>query len=74
MLLFCYVILKSKQFRIIPIHSFKILPEYFRAIETGEKTFEVRFNGRDFANGDILCLREHDVNGNSCRALTTEVT
>lgn len=42
------------------IHSVKILPTYFEAIISGEKTFEVRFNDRDYAVGDILRLREFE--------------
>lgn len=32
-------------------HYLKIKPEYYRAIEKGEKSFEVRNNDRDFQNG-----------------------
>ena len=39
-------------------HYIKILPQYFRAIERGEKTFEVRFNDRDYKVADILHLKE----------------
>ena len=56
------------------IHELKILPEYYRLIEIGEKTFEVRFNDRDFTKGDILFLREHDENGYTGRAISAEVT
>jgi len=55
-------------------HDLKILPEYFEAIENGEKTFEVRFNDRNFAKGDVLHLREHDADGYTGRAVTAEVT
>lgn len=40
-------------------HELKILPEYFHPIMSGTKTFEVRFNDRNFSNGDILCLKEY---------------
>lgn len=36
----------------------KILPEYYQAIEKGEKSFEVRFNDRNFQKGDVLHLQE----------------
>lgn len=39
-------------------HYLKILPEYYRAIERGEKTFEVRFNDRNYQKHDILHLQE----------------
>ena len=55
-------------------HDLKILPEYFEAIVKGEKNFEVRFNDRNFAMGDILLLREHDGNRYTGRQITTEVT
>lgn len=39
-------------------HYLKILPEYYLAIEDGTKTFEVRFNDRDYHVGDVLHLQE----------------
>ena len=39
-------------------HYIKVFPEYYRAIERGEKTFEVRFNDRDYHVHDILHLQE----------------
>ena len=39
-------------------HDLKIWPEFFQAIERGEKTFEVRYNDRAYESGDILELRE----------------
>lgn len=39
-------------------HCLKILPEYFLAVERGVKTFEVRYNDRDYQIGDILVLQE----------------
>lgn len=39
-------------------HSVKILPEYFEAVISGEKTFEIRYNDRDYKVGDLLCLKE----------------
>jgi hypothetical protein len=38
----------------------KTWPEFFQAIERGEKTFEVRYNDRAYESGDILELREWD--------------
>lgn len=43
-------------------HYLKILPEYYRAIENGDKTFEVRYNDRNYQKYDILHLQEW-VNG-----------
>ncbi len=39
-------------------HELKCLPEQFRAITRGVKTFEVRRNDRNFQVGDILHLNE----------------
>lgn len=38
----------------------KIKPEYFEAVKSGKKTFEVRFDDRGFKVGDIVVLREID--------------
>lgn len=40
-------------------HYLKIKPEYYRAIEKGEKSFEVRNNDRDFQKWDVLHLQEY---------------
>ena len=42
------------------VHELKILPEYYKAIINGQKTFEIRFNDRDFRVGDTLLLKEWD--------------
>jgi len=38
-------------------HNIKIRQEYARRILDGEKTFEVRYNDRDYQRGDILEMR-----------------
>ena len=51
------------------IHELKIYPEYFKAVISGEKTFEIRKNDRPFKIGDLLALNEYDGQywtGNSC--------
>lgn len=51
------------------IHELKILPEYFQAVISGEKTFEIRKNDRPFHKGDLLALNEfngQNWTGNSC--------
>lgn len=40
-------------------HFLKCYPGYFNAIVSGNKTFEVRLNDRDFEVGDILILMEY---------------
>ena len=56
------------------VHDLKIMPEYFRAVKSGEKTFEVRFNDRNFQKGDMLHLREWDGNGYTGESIFVEVT
>lgn len=41
------------------VHELKILPEYYQAINEGIKTFEIRFNDRDYSVGDVLLLKEN---------------
>lgn len=41
-------------------HRLKTWPEYFEAIASGAKTFEVRRDDRGFAVGDMLVLEEWD--------------
>jgi len=43
-------------------HELKTWPEYFEAIASGAKTFEIRENDRDFKVGDILVLEEYNDN------------
>lgn len=45
------------------IHRLKTFNEYFQKIKSGEKTFEVRVNDRNFKIGDILELVEINVGG-----------
>ena len=40
------------------IHSLKCEKQYFDAVLSGRKSFEVRINDRDFAVGDFLALNE----------------
>lgn len=55
-------------------HYLKILPEYYRAIESGRKTFEVRINDRNYQVYDILHLEEWTSDGYTGRTITAEVT
>lgn len=42
------------------IHALKIEPQYYEAVKTGKKPFEVRKNDREFAVGDYLALNEYN--------------
>lgn len=39
-------------------HDLKILPEYFEAVASGKKKFELRKNDRDYKVHDMFVLRE----------------
>ena len=41
------------------IHELKIAPEYFEKVISKEKTFEFRYNDRNYQVGDILKLKEY---------------
>ncbi len=41
-------------------HKLKCWPEFFDAIKSGDKTFEVRSNDRNFYVGDVLRLEAWD--------------
>ena len=55
-------------------HYIKILPEYYDAIDSGKKTFEVRYNDRNYQVNDILHLQEWIDGGYSGREMAVEVT
>lgn len=41
-------------------HELKCDTKYFVRVQTGQKTFEIRKNDRNFQVGDYLILREYD--------------
>lgn len=40
-------------------HYIKILPQYFIDVDAGIKTFEIRWNDRNYKVGDVLHLQEY---------------
>ena len=55
-------------------HSLKILPKYFNAVVSGDKTFEIRKNDRNFQIGDKLILKEWDDGGYTGKIIKKEIT
>lgn len=52
------------------IHDLKIIPEWFNAVISGVKTFEVRKDDRPYKPNDVLILREFDgerYTGRTCK-------
>lgn len=56
------------------IHELKILPSFYAPILSGDKTFEIRKNDRDFKVGDTLILKEWDGEGFTGSAVSVQVT
>lgn len=55
-------------------HDLKTLPEFFRAVISGKKRFEIRKDDRGFMLGDTLLLHEFDgthFTGQTVRCLVT---
>ena len=55
------------------IHELKIQPEFFAAVCEGKKTFEIRFNDREYKAGEVLHLREWYGNEYTGRELVARV-
>lgn len=52
------------------VHYLKIKPEYYKDVECGLKTFELRKNDRNFQVGDVLMLIKLDDKGNETDQVT----
>lgn len=63
----------GKCHRIPRIHKLKINPQYFKDVVNGTKTFETRFNDRNFKVGDFLQLEEIDDKGYTGKRIVVEV-
>lgn len=44
-------------------HKLKCLPNYFDAIDRGDKNFDVRRDDRGFQKGDVVILQKYSVEG-----------
>ena len=56
------------------VHELKILPEYFEAVASGKKKFEIRLNDRNYHEGDMLRLKEWDGKEYTGNTLAVNVT
>ena len=56
------------------IHELKITPKYFEKVLSKEKTFEFRYNDRNYQVGDILNLKEYDNGTYTGRETNVEIT
>jgi len=52
------------------IHELKTIEPYFSQVEKGEKTFELRFNDRDYQVGDYLLLKRYNKENNTYNGVT----
>ena len=41
------------------LHELKILPQYFSAVKSGHKNFELRKDDRNYQVGDLVTLKEY---------------
>lgn len=56
------------------IHYVKLAPQYYGAVERREKNSEIRYNDRDYREGDWLVLREWDAGGYTGWAIVRRIT
>lgn len=56
------------------LHQLKILPEYYKKVVSGEKTFEIRKDDRGFKVGDLLELCEFEDGQYTGNSYLTEIT
>ena len=56
------------------VHELKIAPEYFEKVVSKEKTFEFRYNDRNYQVGDILKLKEYHNDNYTGRETSVQIT
>ncbi len=56
------------------VHELKIAPNYFEKVVSKEKSFEVRYNDRNFKVGDILKLMEYVDGSYTSQSIYVKVT
>lgn len=70
----CYEELNEDVIR--DFHELKCHPVFFEAVKSGDKTFEIRYNDRDFKEGQGIRLKEYSPNNGKYtgRDLLVEIT
>ena len=63
-----------KKVYIVKVHDLKILPPFFEEVIAGRKTFEMRFDDRGYAVGDIVLLHEWEHGQYSGRRVSAKIT
>ena len=66
----------TDQARAQGVHELKCWKQFYAEVEAGRKTFEIRWNDRDYCVGDVLLLKEWDhlADGYTGRELRRTVT
>lgn len=68
-----FIMKESEKRPSLIVHELKVKPGYFKDIENRIKTFEVRFNDRNFKVGDFLLLRKFDGNDYTGNTIVREI-
>lgn len=56
------------------VHELKIAPNYFEKVVSKEKSFEIRYNDRNFRVGDLLKLMEYTEGSYIGRSVYARIT
>lgn len=72
----CITLIQSKEGSGAEVitHDLKIRSEFFEAVRSGVKRFEIRRNDRGYKVGDLLCLHETDGAGYTGRSVAKFVS